>query len=160
MYSQLTHFSHWVELVDVADANIGQTRAASLIMDVLLHQALHLIIALSVIRGTKLGGTLRGALKRDRCTVVKPFSGSVDPVPDGILTIALVHFHVGDIVRFTLVFVVKMRLLPLLRTSTSTYVHALGSVRARSCHVLPLVLIPLQIGQHWITNIPLDKLFL
>ena len=49
--------AHWVELADVAEANVGQRRAASLIMDVLLHQALHVIVALSVIRGTKLDGT-------------------------------------------------------------------------------------------------------
>ena len=54
----ITHFSHWVELVHVAAANTGQRRAASLIMDVLLHQALPVIVALSVIRGVKLGGTL------------------------------------------------------------------------------------------------------
>ena len=130
--STYTHFSHWVELVGDGEANIGQRRAASLNMDVLLHQALHVITALSVIRGMKLGGTLslRGSLKRDHCTAVKHFSASVDPVR--ILTIALVHFHVG----VTLVFVVKMRLLPLLCTSTSTYVHALDSDRVRSCQVL------------------------
>ena len=55
--STYTHFSHWVELVYVAEANVGQRRAASLMMDVLLHQAIHVIIAHSVIRGMKLGGT-------------------------------------------------------------------------------------------------------
>ena len=65
------HFSRWVELVDVAEANIGQRRAASLIMDFFPHLALHVIIALSVTRGMKLGGT-RSC--RDRCTAVKPLS--------------------------------------------------------------------------------------
>ena len=71
---------------------------------------------------------LRGAVKRDR-TAFKPFSAGVNPVPVGILTVALAHIHVGDIVRFTLVFVVKMRLLPLLCTSTSTCVRAFGLAR-------------------------------
>ena len=76
---------------------------------------------------------MRGALRRDRCAAVKTFSAGVDPVPVGILTFALVQSHVGDNVLFTLVFVVRMRLSPLLCTSTSTYVHALD----RQSEVLP-----------------------
>ena len=109
----------------------------------------------------KLGGTIfRRSEERDRCTAVKPFSAGVDPVPVGILTNRSCTFHVGDIVSFTLILVVKMRLLPLLCTSRSTYVHALDSDSARSRQVLSVVFIPLQIENNLTISIPLDKLFL
>ena len=102
----------FTERVDVTENNIGQRRTTSQIMDDLCQKALHVIIAFGVIRGTKLDGTL----SRSGETTAAPLSclsAGVDPLTVAILTIARVHSHVSDIIRLNLVFVVKMRPLPL-----------------------------------------------
>ena len=75
---------------------------------------------------------MRGALQRDRCAVVKPFSAGVDPVTVGILTIALAHFH--DIVRFTLVSVVVRQTLTL---AVHKHKHIRPCLGQRQSKVLP-----------------------